>query len=68
MTQPDFKNATKAELRAYIVAHPDDREAFRVFADRFTADTSPETFDMPQSVSEIEAVESFIQQRVQQLK
>ncbi|MEO0538025.1 MAG: hypothetical protein AAF215_29715 [Cyanobacteria bacterium P01_A01_bin.123] len=63
--KPDFNNATKSELRAYVVAHPDDKTAFRMFVDRFTADASPETFDAPQSKAEIEAIENLIRQRVQ---
>lgn len=66
--KPDFNETTKAELRAYVIAHPDDKDAFRAFVDRFTADASSTTFKAPQSKSEIEEVEHLIQQKVQQLK
>jgi hypothetical protein len=65
---PDFNTMAKSELRAYVIAHPDDKNAFRAFVDRFTADASPETFDIPQSKSEIDEIENLIQQKVQQLK
>lgn len=65
---PDFSTMPKSELRAYVIAHPDDKTAFHTFVDRFTADTSPETFDMPNSQAEIEEVESLIKQRLEQLK
>ncbi|CAN1209406.1 DUF6887 domain-containing protein [Tumidithrix helvetica PCC 7403] len=66
--KPDFNNMTKAELRAYVIAHPGDKVAFRIFVDRFTTNASPETFGVPQSKSETVEVENLIQQRVQQLK
>jgi hypothetical protein len=68
VSEPDFNKVTKAELRAYVIAHPDDEIAFRAFVDRFTNDASPETFNVPQSKSEIEQIENLIQQKVQQSK
>jgi hypothetical protein len=66
--KPDLKSVTKAELRAYVVAHPEDKDAFRIFVDRFTAEAPPETFAVPQSEAEVAAVDNLIQQRVQQSK
>jgi hypothetical protein len=54
--------------RNLVIAHCDDEIAFRAFVDRFTGDASPETFNMPQSKSEIEETENLIQQRVQPSK
>lgn len=68
MIAPDFSTMTKAELRAYVVAHPSDKTAFHAFVDRFTAEASPEIFDLPRSNAEIEDVESLIKQRLGQLK
>ncbi len=68
MIQPDFNTMTKTELRAYVVANPDDRLAFEVFVDRFTAEASSEIFPKPQSIAEVKEVENLIQQRVKQLK
>ncbi len=62
--KPDFKNMTRADLRAYIITHPDDKEAFYAFVDRFTAEASPETFAVSQSQSELE---KLIRQKVQGL-
>jgi hypothetical protein len=59
---------TKSELRAYVIAHPDDRVAFHAFVDRLTADASPETFDIPKSDADVEAVELLIRQRLDRLK
>jgi hypothetical protein len=65
---PDFDTMTKGELRAYVIAHPDDRSAFRMFVDRFTAEASPETFNIPNSNAEVKEVETLIQQKLAQLK
>jgi hypothetical protein len=65
---PDFNTMTKGELRAYVIAHPDDRSAFRMFVDRFTAEASPATYDIPNSNAEVKEVEVLIQQKLAQLK
>jgi hypothetical protein len=59
---------TKAELRAYVIAHPGDRAAFRAFVDRFTSEASPETFDLPNSDAEVAEVEALIRQKLERLK
>ena len=66
--KPGFNTMTKAELRAYVVAHPNDQAAFYAFVDRFTSEASPETFAMPQSQAEMEEVTKLIQQKVEQMK
>ena len=65
---PNFIAMTKAELRAYAIAHPDDQAAFHAFVDRFTADAAPETFDIPNSTAEVEQVDQLIRQKLEQLK
>lgn len=64
--QLDFDEMTKGELRAYIIAHPSDKVAFHAFVDRFTAEASSETFDIPSSIDEVEAVEVLIRQKLEQ--
>ncbi len=66
--KPNFNEMTKRELRAYLVAHPNEKEAFYAFVDRFTADASPETFAMPQSRIEIEEIDKLIQEKLQKHK
>ncbi len=65
---PDFTTMTKVELRAYVVANPSDQAAFYAFVDRFTANAGAETFAVPQSPDEVEAIEKLVQQKVEQLK
>jgi len=62
----DFNTMTKKELRAYVIAHPSDKDAFRILVDRFTVNASPETFAMPQSVADLQEIESLIKQKVEQ--
>lgn len=66
--KPDFSIMTKHELRAYVIAHPDDKTAFHIFVDRFTNSASRETFDIPKSSLEIEEIESLIRQKLKQIK
>jgi hypothetical protein len=68
MMKPNFSTMTKGELRAYVIAHPDDKAAFHAFVDRFTAEASPETFDIPKSNADVEEVETLIRQRLERLK
>lgn len=57
---------TKAELRAYLIEHPDDKSAFEAFVDRFTSEASSTTYSMAQSSEEIQEVENLIRQKVTQ--
>jgi hypothetical protein len=66
--KPDFSKLTKGELRAYVIAHPDDQAAFHAFVDRFTDEAPSETFDIPNSNAEFEEVEILIRQKLNQLK
>jgi hypothetical protein len=68
VVKPDFNAMTKGELRAYVIAHPDDRTAFHTFVDRFTAEASPELLDIPNSTAGVKEVDILIQQKLAQLK
>lgn len=65
--KPNFLAMTKTQLRAYLVSHPNDQDVFYAFVDRFTAQAS-ETFAMPRSQSEVEAVATLIREKVDQTK
>jgi hypothetical protein len=65
--KPDFDQMSKAELRAYIVSHPNEREAFEKFVDRFKA--KPEDagwHPYPQTPEDLAEVQLLIQQRIEQ--
>ncbi|MGC1393558.1 MAG: hypothetical protein WA828_04685 [Coleofasciculaceae cyanobacterium] len=36
--KPDFQTMSRKELRAYVIQHPDDDEAFYTFVDRSEAE------------------------------
>lgn len=39
MTQPDFKHMSVDELRAYMLAHPEDEAAFHALMERLATQT-----------------------------
>ncbi|NES66463.1 MAG: hypothetical protein F6K24_14990 [Okeania sp. SIO2D1] len=68
MMKPDFNSMNKAQLRAYVIAHPNDKAAFHIFVDRLTSKAAKETFDIPKSIAEIEEVDILIRKKLEQLK
>ena len=47
--KPDFQAMSQAELRSYVIAHPDDVEAFETLADRAYANPRPQ-WHQPQDI------------------
>ncbi len=66
MIKLDFNTMTKKELRAYVIAHPNDKDSFSIFVDRFTVKASSETFAMPKSVTEFQEVDRLVKQKLEQ--
>lgn len=56
-TKPDFQQMPMEQLRAYVLAHRDDDEAFHAYIDRRRA-ASPHTVTMT-----VEEAEAFLQRR-----
>jgi hypothetical protein len=42
--KPDFQAMSQAELRSYVIAHPDDLAAFETLADRAYANPNPQWY------------------------
>jgi hypothetical protein len=64
MTKPNFDAMSKAELRAYVIEHQDDREAFYALVDRLTAQPSSVIYPASMTAEEIhKAVLDHIQQK-----
>jgi hypothetical protein len=64
MSKPNFNAMSKAELRAYVIAHQDDREAFYALCDRLTANPSSVKYPASMTPDEIhQAVLEHIQQK-----
>lgn len=67
--KPDFDRMSKAELRAYIVAHTDDQEAFYKFVDRFAADTESRVWQpFSNTPQEVAKMEELIQEQIKMLE
>jgi hypothetical protein len=47
--KPDFQAMSQAELRSYVIAHPEDVEAFETLADRAYANPNPQWYQ-PQDI------------------
>ncbi len=53
MTKPNFDTMSKAELRAYVINHQDDREAFYALVDRLTAQSNSVVYPASMTPEEI---------------
>lgn len=63
--KPDFDTMSTAELRAYLLSHRNDDEAFYKLADRLEASsTESELYPYPDTPEAIAILEDAIQQRV----
>lgn len=64
MMNPDFATMSRAELRAYVVANPQNQQAFQAFVDRATATASSETYDFPNSIDDLAALDAVMEPRI----
>lgn len=64
MSKPNFDAMSKAELRAYVIEHQDEQEAFYALVDRLTAKPSSVVYPASMTPEEIhQAVLDHIEQR-----
>lgn len=67
--KPDFDKMSKAELRAYLVSHPSDREAFYKFVDRFATDSENRVWHpIPKTPEDFAKIPELIQEQIEKLK
>jgi hypothetical protein len=67
--KPDFDRMSVAELRAYLLAHRNDNEAFYKLADRLEAGSDHTVrYPAPDSPETIALMEAVIQEQVQRLE
>jgi hypothetical protein len=64
----DFSTMNKAEIRAYLVKHPNDKSAFQAFVDRYTSEASSTTYSMTESLEEVTEIEHLISQKITESK
>lgn len=53
MMKPDFQAISRKELLAYILAHREDDEAFRVYMDKVHAEPPREVYPALQSIDDL---------------
>ncbi|WP_449420419.1 DUF6887 family protein [Phormidium nigroviride] len=67
--KPDFETMSKAELRAYYLAHRDDNEAFYTLVDRLKADNKDGVwYPFPDTPELLKEMEDNIRDRINKLK
>jgi hypothetical protein len=67
--KPDFETMSKAELRAYYLAHRDDNEAFYTLVDRLKADNKDAVrYPFPDTPELLKEMEENIRDRIKKLK
>lgn len=60
--KPNFQEMSKKELRAYVLAHRDDEEAFYALADKISAETANKVPIPPlKSLDDIENYPEFLE-------
>ncbi len=69
MSKPNFAAMTRKGLRAYILEHREDEEAFLIYMDKVTAEPG-EIYPAPQSIDDLrnfpELLENYQQKRREQ--
>ena len=67
--KPDFDTMSIAELRAYLLSHRDDDEAFYKLADRLEASSNgTDLYPAPDTPENIALMEAAIREQVQKLE
>jgi hypothetical protein len=67
--KPDFDTMSVGELRAYLLSHRDDNEAFYKLADRLEANpTSADLYPAPDTPENIALMEAAIREHIQKLE
>jgi hypothetical protein len=67
--KPDFDSMSVGELRAYLLAHRDDDEAFYKLADRLTVGAEDDTlYPIPDTPENIAVMEAAIQEHIKKLE
>ncbi|MEB3357892.1 MAG: hypothetical protein VKK04_14275 [Synechococcales bacterium] len=69
MTKPDFQAMDLRELRAYVLSHRQDDEAFYIFVDRQKA-AHPQRvqYPLPQTQEDFEAMRRIVRERIRQIR
>ncbi|KAM3097395.1 DUF6887 family protein [Phormidesmis sp. 146-12] len=67
--KPDFKLMSKSELRAYVLKHRGDREAFYNLVDRLKDDNQNTQWNpFPQTPEDLAAIEEAIHNQIRKIE
>jgi hypothetical protein len=67
--KPDFEMMSKAELRAYFLAHRDDNDAFYTLVDRLKADNKDAVrYPFPDTPELLKEMEENIREHIRKLE
>lgn len=67
--KPDFDKMSKADLRAYMLAHRDDNEAFYKFVERLKADNKDAVrYPSPKTLKDWAKTQKIIQEHLRKLE
>ncbi|MGF1478823.1 MAG: hypothetical protein ACFB4I_04965 [Cyanophyceae cyanobacterium] len=64
MSNPNFKAMSRQELRAYILEHREDEEAFYIYMDKVTAEPG-EIFPAPQMLNDLKHFPELLKKHLQ---
>jgi hypothetical protein len=62
--KPDFNVMTKSELRAYVLEHREDTEAFEALADRIYANPNPQWYQPEDTEKIVELIQASKQRNI----
>ncbi|PSB58146.1 DUF6887 family protein [Chamaesiphon polymorphus] len=62
--KPDFNVMTKSELRAYVLEHREDTEAFEALADRIYANPNPQWYQPEDTEQIVDLIQVFKQRNI----
>lgn len=66
--KPDFDFMSKAELRAYVLSHRNDDEAFYKLADRYEADSKDQVWHpCPKTPQDWAKVSQLVKEQIEKL-
>lgn len=62
--KPNFKLMTRAELRAYVLQHREDSEAFQVLLSRRTSDAEATWYNFPNTEEGQQQTKEILQRKI----
>lgn len=64
--KPDFQSMSRKELRAYVLEHRDDNEAFYAYRDKFKAEVKKVKYPPLKSIDDLENYPEVIEKMRQE--